>query len=125
MRKTLNNDNHIIAANLRRLRIESGLLQDDVATALGITHQQVQKYESGRNRLPLQTVPQLCDLLGIRHEDLLDGVRDGKRKGKGNRKGAAPLPLSPDIRHLARTLHRMPDHALRRKIIKIVDILAA
>lgn len=122
MRKTLNNDNHIIAANLRRLRIESGLLQDDVATALGITHQQVQKYESGRNRLPLQTVPQLCDLLGIRHEDLLDGIRNGKQNGKGD---AAPLPLSPDIRHLARTLQRMPDHALRRKIIKIVDILAA
>lgn len=116
MRKTLNNDNHIIAANLRRLRIESGLLQEDVALALGITHQQVQKYESGSNRLPLQTVPQLCDLLGIPVEDLLNGIQAGKK---------APPSLSPDIRHLARTLYHMPDNALRRKIIKIVDILAA
>lgn len=42
-----------IGARLRRARKEAGLSQQTIATRLGISFQQVQKYERGINRIPL------------------------------------------------------------------------
>jgi len=39
-----------IAARIRLARLESGMSQEKLAEALGITFQQVQKYEKGLNR---------------------------------------------------------------------------
>ena len=41
----------VIASNIKKARIYSNSTQQDVAKALGITYQQVQKYESGANRI--------------------------------------------------------------------------
>lgn len=43
-------DRHL-GARLRQLRIERGWSQGELGRRLGTTFQQVQKYESGRNRL--------------------------------------------------------------------------
>jgi transcriptional regulator with XRE-family HTH domain len=49
-RRTTPADQHI-SARLRELRRAAGLSQTDVAERLGITFQQVQKYENGSNRI--------------------------------------------------------------------------
>ena len=40
-----------IGARIRQRRVALGLTQQQVATMVGVTYQQAQKYESGRNRL--------------------------------------------------------------------------
>ena len=44
----------IIGSNLRRLREKACLSQREAAQALGVSFQQVQKYETGSNRLPAE-----------------------------------------------------------------------
>lgn len=41
----------VVGANVRRLRVESGITLAEMAEALGISHQQLQKYETGANRV--------------------------------------------------------------------------
>jgi len=44
--------------------------QSMIAEALGITYQQVQKYFSGANRIPLDRFMLICDLLGCKACDV-------------------------------------------------------
>ena len=56
------------------LRTERGKKQHDIAKYLGITPQQVQKYEVGKNAISLQTVIDLCEFFGISMKDFLEGI---------------------------------------------------
>uniref|UniRef100_E6VFJ4 Helix-turn-helix domain protein n=1 Tax=Rhodopseudomonas palustris (strain DX-1) TaxID=652103 RepID=E6VFJ4_RHOPX len=53
-----------IAARLRVARIEAGLSQEKTAEALGLSFQQVQKYESGKNRISPGKLAVLAALYG-------------------------------------------------------------
>lgn len=64
-----------IGRRLRQARIAKGLTQKDLAESLGLTHQAVQKYESGESRLALSTLAVLRSELGIEAADLLPAIR--------------------------------------------------
>ncbi|WP_312688417.1 helix-turn-helix domain-containing protein, partial [Brevundimonas nasdae] len=53
-----------IGATIRRLRGERGASQAQVASAAGVTFQQVQKYERGVNRVAISTLVPMCKALG-------------------------------------------------------------
>ena len=44
----------IIGRNLKTIRLAKGYSQRHIATALGTSFQQVQKYEKGQNRIPAE-----------------------------------------------------------------------
>lgn len=50
---------------IREQRICLGLTQDQIADALGISYQQVQKYETGTNRISAGRLFELADFFGI------------------------------------------------------------
>lgn len=54
-----------IATNLRDLRTASGKTQQQLATHLGVTFRQVQKYESGTNRISAGTLFDAAQFLGV------------------------------------------------------------
>lgn len=112
--KTVTELGLVIAGNMRTLRKMSGLSLQDVGHILGISHQQVQKYESGANRLPLQLLPVLCDAYGVKAEAFLQGTGINTANKEKS-----------DLWHLQRSFGRIGDAALRHKIIQIIDILAA
>lgn len=114
VKRRVSEDGRLIARNLKQLREVAGLTQQDVAQMLEITHQQVQKYESGLNRLSLQMVPALCDALGVTMESLLAGT---------TRDESARAPH--DLLNLQATFMRVRNPAMRQKILQVVDILAA
>ncbi len=60
-----NDFNQTIGANLRHLRISKGFTQKQVATALDVSFQQIQKYETGQNRLPIEKLLLLRELFAI------------------------------------------------------------
>lgn len=59
------NEIQIIGRNMRRIRREAGQSQKQVARILGVTYQQVQKYETGRNRLPADKLYRLKQYYGV------------------------------------------------------------
>jgi transcriptional regulator with XRE-family HTH domain len=61
---------HGVGSLLRESRLRSGLTQSDLGRLLGVTFQQVQKYESGVNRVPASAYPVLFSELGLSPQQL-------------------------------------------------------
>ena len=66
-------DKHV-GARLRAARLEAGKSQTQVAEALGVTFQQLQKYEKGTNRMSAGTLHELSRLLDTPVQFFFDGL---------------------------------------------------
>jgi len=66
--------NRMIGANLKFLRLSKPTFmpQKVVAAAVGITHQQVNKYETGMNTPCIYRMKQFADFFGVTINDLVD-----------------------------------------------------
>ncbi len=62
----------IVGANVRACRQSQGYTLAEAASALGISHQQLQKYETGHNRISAGTLVQLSNYLGVPLEALFE-----------------------------------------------------
>lgn len=60
-----------IGQRLRAFRLQRKLSQSEVGEALGVTFQQIQKYENGKNRVSGSRLVTICTLLKIKPEQLL------------------------------------------------------
>lgn len=63
-----------INSNLRQLRLERGMTQEQAAAQLGVTRQAVSSYESGRTRPDLDMLLRMCE---VYHTDL-EGILYGR-----------------------------------------------
>ncbi len=112
-----------IGTRLRAARNRLGLTQTEVAEKLGISFQQVQKYERGDNRLALSTVARIRDVLCIEPIDLLPALR-----GDGSAMPDPVAAMGQNITgvHLARIFGRLPtvqQHNLLN-VAKAIDVTA-
>ena len=64
-----------VVHNLRKIRIEKGYSQMDIAEVLETTQQQYSKYEIGANEIPVRHIITLCRFYGISADWLL-GLKD-------------------------------------------------
>jgi transcriptional regulator with XRE-family HTH domain len=65
-----------IGRRLRQARLRLGLTQNEVGETIGVTHQQIQKYEHGESRLTLSALARLRSVLRIEADDLLPPLRN-------------------------------------------------
>ena len=63
----------IVGHNLRDLRQDYGFTQKAIADELGISFQQVQKYETGQNKLPIESLLLLKKFYNVPFEDFFVG----------------------------------------------------
>ena len=68
-----NEIDRLVGAKLRTARHDSGRTLHDVAGEVGVSHQQLQKYETGTNRISAGMLPGLAQALGI---DVMDFFED-------------------------------------------------
>ena len=67
-----------IGANLRAIRNSRRISQDDLAKALGLTFQQIQKYERGTNRISAGRLCEIASFFGIPAQALLPAQYTGQ-----------------------------------------------
>ena len=65
-----------LGEKLREIRTMQGHSQSTIAEAIGVTFQQIQKYEKGSNRLSASRMYDLCKFLGITPNDLFVSIDD-------------------------------------------------
>lgn len=68
-----------VGRNIRAFRNERDLTLAELAERLGISHQQLQKYETGTNRISASMVVDLVEVLNIPIEDLFKGIQPEDR----------------------------------------------
>lgn len=69
----------MVGGNLLKYRKARGISQQQLARYLGISFQQVQKYEKGKNSLRLHNIVKLAKLFRCTMEDFCSGRRNPER----------------------------------------------
>lgn len=92
-----------VGAVVRRVRMALGMSQELLGDKLGITFQQVQKYEHGANAVPSTRIPSVCKILGISPNELFGWTKGGKEDSAEWSVAAVKLAmefdqLSPELR---------------------------
>ncbi len=77
MRKASPVDQHI-GRRLRRRRLDLGLSQAALSEMIGVTFQQVQKYEAADNRIAASTLYRLAEALEVSPEYFFEGLQREK-----------------------------------------------
>src|SRR4051794_28707279 len=70
-----------IGQTIRRLRTEAGMSQGALGAAANVTFQQLQKYESGTNRVSVARLAQFAEALDVPVVALLDGLPNVTKRG--------------------------------------------
>lgn len=66
-----------VGAFLRQRRKELGMSMKKLADAAGITYQQIQKYETGTNRVPASRLAVMARVLGVEPGRFYDAAAEG------------------------------------------------
>ncbi len=110
----------IIGRNLRDLRLERNLSRREVAGLLDVSFQQVQKYETGQNRFPLDRLYKLKHYFDVSYERFFEGV-DPNNSGYETSLSAK----DKDVYAVYMELVRLNNTALKKKICQVVHILVS
>ena len=105
---------------IRARRLEIGMSQERLAEILGITFQQVQKYEKGVNRVATSRLFSILRALELTFEEFIE--RMGLRPGVGDE--SAPFPANSKEAKLA-VLYRKASPPVQEKIIALMEALMA
>lgn len=92
-----------IGARVRSVRMALGISQEKLGEALGITFQQVQKYEKGTNRIPASRLVAIARTCGVSVSDLVGEDRTLLAPA------AELLGLDPDTARIVRLCARLTE----------------
>lgn len=109
-----------VGRNIRFYRIAARLSQGALGDKIGVTFQQVQKYEKGSNRVGASRLNQIATALGIGVVRLFDGVPAGSN-GKPGERSATELIAEPHAFRLAHAFAEISKLELRRSIVQLVE----
>jgi transcriptional regulator with XRE-family HTH domain len=121
-------DKHVGArVRMRRLMLE--MSQTKLGDALGLTFQQVQKYEKGTNRIGASRLQNISHILQVSVSFFFDGAPTLPGAPVGN--GASPSPsyvsdflATSDGLALVKAFVRIKEPKLRRHIVHLVQEIA-
>ncbi len=121
-----------VGQRVRMRRLFKGMSQSDLARALGLTFQQVQKYERGMNRVSASRLYDLSRVLEVPvsffFDDLPDNARDDARVPSTDAVGLAEAGLSDPLAkretaELVRAYYGISDLTLRKRVYDMIKAL--
>jgi transcriptional regulator with XRE-family HTH domain len=121
-------DKHV-GSRVRIRRMMLGMSQEKLGDALGLTFQQVQKYEKGTNRIGAGRLQQISLILQVPVSFFFEGAPPppGKLSGLGEALSPAYVTdflATSDGLTLVKGLMRIPNPKLRRRIVELVEEMA-
>lgn len=105
-----------VGQNVRTLRVQRKLSQEKLGEALGVTFQQVQKYEKGSNRISSSKLSQIAKFFQVDVATLFSGTGE-------NGTGETLFPFSPEALAIAQTYDSIPSAKVRHAIRGLIRTL--
>jgi transcriptional regulator with XRE-family HTH domain len=130
MKKSTNTVDKEIGSRVRMRRMVIGMSQEKLGEMLGLTFQQVQKYEKGTNRISVSRLLDIATILGMSIHHFYEGITSTKAATAGFAEDAAPPYVAdfmnaPEGHQLMKAFMSIQSPKVRRSIIQLATSLAA
>ena len=112
----------LVGRNIRVLRLAKGLSQTELADALGVTFQQVQKYEKGANRVGSGRLLKISAVLGVKITDFFEGT---DRPHDTARTSVFEQLAQPEAFRLVQAFSGVDRPNIRRTLVRLIEQIAA
>jgi transcriptional regulator with XRE-family HTH domain len=113
----------LVGQNIRICRLQQRFSQTELGRRIGVTFQQVQKYEKGANRVGASRLTQIADVLGVPLLALFDGSSTATQQTEPEDTPRALL-ANPHSLRLLQGFGRIGSDAARAALLQLVDALA-
>lgn len=97
------------------MRLKKGLTQKNVADVLGVSFQQIQKYETGKNRLPIENLLCLKHHYGTSFETFFSGLNQHDE--------ASIVTGEHHQKRIIKRLMALENEPMKKKIFKVLSVL--
>jgi transcriptional regulator with XRE-family HTH domain len=121
-------DKHV-GSRVRMRRMMLSMSQEKLGDALGLTFQQVQKYEKGTNRIGASRLQQISQILQVPVAFFFEGAPNIPSQGDGMKEAPSPAYVSDFLATseglaLTKAFMRIKEAKLRRRIVDLVEEIA-
>jgi len=121
-------DRHV-GSRVRMRRMMLGMSQEKLGDALGLTFQQVQKYEKGTNRIGASRLQQISQILQVPVAFFFEGAPSTNPLLDGLKDAPSPAYVSDFLATseglaLTKAFTRIKEPKLRRRIVDLVEEIA-
>jgi len=128
-KKTPNPIDRHVGSRVRMRRMMISMSQEKLGERLGITFQQVQKYEKGTNRIGASRLHQIASILGVPVAFFYEGTPSAE-EGAGFAEVGNPAFVSDFLATseglaLSKAFMKVSDPKLRRRIVDLVEAMVA
>ena len=108
-----------VGKRIRHRRWMIGMTQQQLADKVGIKFQQIQKYETGMNRVSASRLWDISDALGTTIAFFFEGLNEGAQVAAG----AADMMADKEALELVRSYYAIPE-AQRRRLFDLAKVLS-
>jgi transcriptional regulator with XRE-family HTH domain len=128
-RGALNPTDKHVGSRVRMRRLMLDMSRTDLADGLGLTFQQVQKYEKGSNRISASRLQQLCQILQVPVPFFFEGAPAASgipQAAKATGDAPSPAYVTDSVAtseglDLVKAFMCIEDAKLRRAIVRLVE----
>jgi transcriptional regulator with XRE-family HTH domain len=114
-----------IAKRVRALRLQRGISQTELGSVLDVTFQQVQKYETGTNRISAGRLQQIAEVLDVPVTYFYAGIDNNDEAPTSPAVDSEfDLLQSAHAIRLVRAYSRINDRGVRLKLLKLAECIA-
>jgi transcriptional regulator with XRE-family HTH domain len=110
----------MVGARIRMFRVDCGMSQTALAERIGVSFQQLQKYEKGANRVGASRLSQIASVLGISVGELFESS-PGRA---GDSTSPVQLLAEPGALRVLKAYVRTTSPRLRLSIARLVESIA-
>ncbi len=112
-----------VGKRVRHRRWLTGMTQQQLAEKVGIKFQQIQKYETGANRVSASRLWDIADALDVQVSFFFDGIEEAKKSESEHAKVPADLMGDKEALDLVRSYYSIPENQ-RRRLFDLAKVLS-
>ncbi|WP_201837344.1 helix-turn-helix domain-containing protein [Microvirga zambiensis] len=125
MKKSPNDADRHIGSRMRARRTSIGMSQEKLGGMLGLTFQQVQKYEKGMNRVGAGRLLDIAAILKVSVAYFYEGLPEDNREASPEDNAATLLLATTEGQRLIKAFSTITNPQLRRKVVDLVEVISA
>ena len=112
-----------VGKRVRHRRWLIGMTQQQLAQQVGIKFQQIQKYETGANRISASRLWDIAEALDVPVSFFFEGLEETQKEDAGKKSVPADLMGDKEALDLVRSYYAIPENQ-RRRLFELARVLS-